>query len=102
VGCNFDEVIVERADMVRECVVIKTSHKVQFRSDSKSVSIVALGCLHPMTKVQSASIHFFLGNDDENEDQEDDVCIRFDLLHFVLKFSPGSRCRSVASPQRNK
>jgi hypothetical protein len=40
------------------------------RNDAKSVSIVALGCFHPVVKVQSASIHFFLGSEDEQEDSE--------------------------------
>ena len=42
------------------------------RNDAKTVSIVALGCFHPVIKVQSASLHFFLGSDDEQEDSEDD------------------------------
>ncbi|KDQ60554.1 hypothetical protein JAAARDRAFT_190731 [Jaapia argillacea MUCL 33604] len=41
-------------------------------SDAKSVSIIALGCFHPVTKVQSASIHFFLGSDEEKEDSDED------------------------------
>ncbi|KAF8273098.1 protein required for actin cytoskeleton organization and cell cycle progression [Lactarius quietus] len=40
--------------------------------DAKSVAIVALGCFHPVTKVQSASLHFFLGGDEESEDSEDE------------------------------
>lgn len=41
------------------------------------MSIIALGCFHPVVKVQSASLHFFLGSDDEKEDsddEEEDVC----------------------------
>jgi len=41
-------------------------------TDAKPVSIVALGCFHPVMKVQSASIHFFLGSDDEKEDSDDE------------------------------
>ena len=44
--------------------------------DAKSVSIVALGCFHPVAKVQSAALHFFLGSEEEEEDsdeEEDDV-----------------------------
>ena len=47
------------------------------RNDAKTVSIIALGCFHPVTKVQSASLHFFLGSDEEKEDsddEEEDVC----------------------------
>ena len=36
------------------------------------MSIIALGCFHPVMKVQSASIHFFLGSDDEKEDSDDE------------------------------
>lgn len=43
--------------------------------DAKPVSIIALGCFHPGTKVQSAAIHFFLGSDEETQhsDDEEDV-----------------------------
>ena len=49
------------------------------RNDAKSVSIVSLGCLHPIVKVQSAALHFFLDedNEDESSDEEDDVCHQF-------------------------
>jgi protein SDA1 len=36
-----------------------------FRNDAKPVSIVTSGCFHPVTKVQSASIHLFLGDDED-------------------------------------
>ena len=44
------------------------------RMDTKTVTIIALGCAHSNTKVQSASIHFFIGQDaddapDESENQ---------------------------------
>ena len=51
-----------------------------FRHDGKSVSIIVQGCFHPVTKVQSASLHFFLGSEeDEDEDDNDDndVCFVF-------------------------
>ncbi|KAI0292307.1 actin cytoskeleton organization and cell cycle progression protein [Russula brevipes] len=41
-------------------------------NDAKSVAIVALGCFHPATKVQTASLHFFLGSDEEPEDSDDE------------------------------
>ena len=45
------------------------------RNDAKTVSIVAQGCFHPVTKVQSASLHFFLGSeDDEPESEDEEVC----------------------------
>ena len=53
------------------------AHRLQHRNDAKTVSIIALGCFHPVVKVQSASLHFFLGSDEEKEDsdeEEEDVC----------------------------
>lgn len=45
------------------------------RSDAKSVSVIAQGCFHPVTKVQSASLHFFLGSEDmEEHESDDEVC----------------------------
>ncbi|KAG5643900.1 hypothetical protein DXG03_009471 [Asterophora parasitica] len=41
-------------------------------TDIKPVAIIALGCFHPVTKVQSASIHFFLGSDEEKDDSDDE------------------------------
>ncbi|KAI0321031.1 SDA1-domain-containing protein [Amylostereum chailletii] len=41
-------------------------------NDAKPVAIVALGCFHPVAKVQSASLHFFLGSDEEEEDSDDE------------------------------
>ncbi|KAJ7771870.1 SDA1-domain-containing protein [Mycena metata] len=42
-------------------------------TDAKPVAIIALGCFHPVVKVQSASIHFFLGSDEEKEDSDDEA-----------------------------
>ncbi|CAE6476948.1 unnamed protein product [Rhizoctonia solani] len=41
-------------------------------NDAKTVSIVELGCFHPVTKVQSASLHFFLGSDEETQDSDEE------------------------------
>ncbi|RDB21213.1 Protein sda1 [Hypsizygus marmoreus] len=41
-------------------------------TDTKPVAIIALGCFHPVTKVQSASVHFFLGSDEDKEDSDDE------------------------------
>ena len=49
------------------------------RNDAKTVSIVALGCFHPVVKVQSASLHFFLGSDEEQEDSDEE---EEDVSHF--------------------
>ncbi|EJD07420.1 SDA1-domain-containing protein [Fomitiporia mediterranea MF3/22] len=47
-------------------------------NDAKSVAIISLGCFHPITKVQSAALHFFLDEEDgedssEEEDEGPDV-----------------------------
>jgi hypothetical protein len=43
------------------------------RTDAKAVSILSLGVFHPVTKVQSASVHFFLGSDEEKEDSDEET-----------------------------
>ncbi|GJE97055.1 SDA1-domain-containing protein [Phanerochaete sordida] len=53
-------------------VLTKELWKKGIWNDAKTVSIVALGCFHPVVKVQSASLHFFLGSDDEQEDSDDE------------------------------
>lgn len=39
-------------------------------NDTKTVAIAARACSHPNVKVQSAGIHFFLGVEDEEDDEE--------------------------------
>ncbi|KAI5900049.1 SDA1-domain-containing protein [Schizophyllum commune H4-8] len=56
-------------------VLTKELWKKGIWNDTKTVSIVALGCFHPVMKVQSASVHFFLGSDDEDEDSDDEDAI---------------------------
>lgn len=68
------------------------------RNDNKSVAIVALGCMHPNVKVQSASMHFFLGETDDKEDQESDDEVR---PPTVLLACPGRSSRS-AGPRHQK
>ncbi|OCB85450.1 SDA1-domain-containing protein [Sanghuangporus baumii] len=41
-------------------------------NDAKSVAIISLGCFHPITKVQSAALHFFLDEDDDESSEEED------------------------------
>lgn len=41
-------------------------------NDAKSVAIVSLGCFHPITKVQSAALHFFLDEEAEEDSSEDE------------------------------
>ncbi|KAG7093623.1 hypothetical protein E1B28_007287 [Marasmius oreades] len=61
-------------------------------NDAKPVSIVALGCLHPIVKVQSASMHFFLGDEEaqeDSEDEEEDVDVR--ALHHRREINKKTR-----------
>jgi len=78
------------------------------RNDAKTVSIVVLGCFHPFTKVQSASLHFFLGSEDEQEENSDndEVCsVIYQILVFPSFFFPGSRrqksCTSAWNQQKD-
>ena len=52
--------------MVAEALINATSRK-----DAKSVAIIALACLHPVTKVQNAALHFFLNEESEDEPDEE-------------------------------
>ncbi len=78
-GGRADKGAVEKGHLVRPSTfryswVLK---RCACRNDAKTVSIIALGCFHPVVKVQSASLHFFLGSDEEKEDsddEEEDVC----------------------------
>ncbi|KAG6878766.1 hypothetical protein C0993_008065 [Termitomyces sp. T159_Od127] len=62
-------------------------------TDAKAVTIIALGCFHPVTKVQSASVHFFLGSDedkaDSDEDEEEEVNVR--ALHHRREINKKTR-----------
>ena len=75
-GGSVDKRALEKRRMVRSSFFFGTATMIsklnQCRDDAKSVAIVALGCFHPVTKVQSASLHFFLGGDEESEDSEDE------------------------------
>ena len=57
------------------CLEEREAFSMSLRDDAKTVSIIALGCFHPNVKVQSASLHFFQGVQDEgnSSDEEDDV-----------------------------
>lgn len=79
------------------------------RNDAKTVSIVALGCFHPVVKVQSASIHFFLGSEDEDEDSDDEDNVRSFVLmvafHRALNVSnrdPTSDHSSTSGPSQRR
>ncbi|KAF8078206.1 actin cytoskeleton organization and cell cycle progression protein [Lyophyllum atratum] len=62
-------------------------------TDAKPVAIIALGCFHPVTKVQNASVHFFLGSDEDKEDsddeEEDEVDVR--ALHHRREINKKTR-----------
>ncbi|KAL4065405.1 SDA1-domain-containing protein [Scleroderma citrinum] len=61
-----------RDDAMWAVILTKELWRKGIWTDAKSVSIIALGCFHPVMKVQNASIHFFLGSDDEKEDSDDE------------------------------
>ncbi|KAF8635116.1 hypothetical protein AX17_004028 [Amanita inopinata Kibby_2008] len=71
-----------RSDDINEAlwaiIVAKDLWKRGTWTDAKTVAIIALGCMHPITKVQIASIHFFIGDDtsDDTEDEHKDVDVR--------------------------
>nr|XP_019010319.1 protein SDA1 [Kwoniella pini CBS 10737]OCF49100.1 protein SDA1 [Kwoniella pini CBS 10737] len=52
-------------------MMVKELWKKGVWNDAKTVSIVALAAFHPNTKVQSAALHFFLGSDNEDENETD-------------------------------
>ncbi len=47
-------------------------HLTSSRKDSKTVSIVSLGCFHSSAKVQGAAVHFFLDSEDEDDNESDE------------------------------
>lgn len=61
---------------------------------------MALGCLHPVTKVQSGSIHFFLSSEEDEEDNSDEDEVRvYSQVHdrFRLIGGQGDRRQGPAS-----
>lgn len=76
-GCDLDQRTLAEGHLVSVLSSVfdgnmTLAHLCWCRNDVKPVSIVAIGCLHPVLKVQSASIHFFLGDDDEKEDSDEE------------------------------
>mmetsp|Transcript_9692 Transcript_9692/g.35495 ORF Transcript_9692/g.35495 Transcript_9692/m.35495 type:complete len:750 (-) Transcript_9692:1617-3866(-) len=41
-------------------------------ADSKSISVIASACLHPSVRVMTPGLHFFMGHDQEEEDDSED------------------------------
>ncbi|KAF8236467.1 protein required for actin cytoskeleton organization and cell cycle progression [Tricholoma matsutake] len=62
-------------------------------TDAKAVSILSLGVFHPVTKVQSASVHFFLGSDEEKEDSDEETQEELDVrtLHHRREINKKTR-----------
>jgi hypothetical protein len=65
-----------------------------------------MACFHPVIKVQSASIHFFLGSDqddDEMEGSDDEATFPSNPRTLPLKaLLTGSRFEDAATPSRNQ
>jgi len=72
------------------------------RNDAKSVAIIAMACFHPIVKVQSASMHFFLDpnqDDDKMEASDDEATLLSYPRILSLNCSTiGSRSQVVATP----
>lgn len=90
--------------------LIKELWRKSIWNDAKTVSIVSRATRHPNVKVQSAAIHFFLGNEDDDgldsdDEQEDDVPSIKKLNHQNLikkKTKAGERAFSKAKVTANK
>ncbi|KAH9484190.1 Protein sda1 [Psilocybe cubensis] len=60
-------------------------------NDAKSVSIVAQGCFHPVTKVQSAALHFFLGSEEEDDESDEEENVDLKGLHHRREVNKKTR-----------
>ncbi|KAF8623968.1 hypothetical protein AX15_006123 [Amanita polypyramis BW_CC] len=70
---DMDQANDNRDEAMWAIILTKELWKKCVWMDGKTVAIVALGCSHPSAKVQSASIHFFIGQDpDDGQDESDD------------------------------
>ncbi|KAE9406981.1 SDA1-domain-containing protein [Gymnopus androsaceus JB14] len=95
-GVNFgssDRTAGRGEDAMWAVILTKELWRKGIWNDVKPVSIVAIGCLHPVLKVQSASIHFFLGDDDQkdasDDEEEEDVDVR--ALHHRREINKKTR-----------
>lgn len=63
---------------------------------------MAMACFHPVVKVQSASIHFFLGSDqddDEMEPKKDEATLLSCTRILLFNGSAiGSRSQNITTP----
>ena len=92
-SCSYQGALAERS-LVRSTLVSESKALILTnRSDAQSVSIMALGCLHPAIKVQSAAIHFFLGSDQEvdDSDQESEEEVNVQALHHRREINKKTR-----------
>ncbi|KIJ32330.1 hypothetical protein M422DRAFT_76548 [Sphaerobolus stellatus SS14] len=92
---NADAAVTKQsADEAMWAVVLaKELWKKGVWTDPRTVQIVALGCFHPITKVQSAALHFFLGseNDEGDSDDEDDDDVDVKGLHHKRDINKKTR-----------
>jgi len=51
--------------------------------DAKTVAIISQGCFHPVVKAQSASLHFFLGDEEDADDSDEEEEVRLKHPHIV-------------------
>ena len=63
---------------------------------------MAMACFHPVLKVQSASIHFFLGSDQDDDEMEpSDDEVPLPSYSRIISFNGsaiGSRSQNVTTP----
>jgi hypothetical protein len=91
-------------DAMWAVILTKALWRKQTWTDAKSVSIVALACFHPVLKVQSASLYFFLGGDQDEQDSDDesDQASVVSLRSLRPSFGTGGGCQSTPSPSRDQ
>ncbi|KAF9266886.1 protein required for actin cytoskeleton organization and cell cycle progression [Marasmius fiardii PR-910] len=83
---------VHGEDAMWAVILTKELWKKGIWNDAKPVSIVALGCLHPVVKVQNASMHFFLGSEETQEDSDDeDEDVDVKALHHRREINKKTR-----------
>ena len=102
-GRGFDQGNVAEVHLVRPPRTASFYPNSSNRNDAKSVAIMAMACLHPVVKVQSASMHFFLDldqDDDKMEASDDEATLLFYLriLSSLNGSTIGSRSKVVATP----
>ncbi|KAH7927697.1 protein required for actin cytoskeleton organization and cell cycle progression [Leucogyrophana mollusca] len=92
-GPTSDRTANNGEDAMWAVILTKELWRKSIWTDAKPVSIVALGCFHPVMKVQSASIHFFLGSDDDKEDSDDEEEVWTDVraLHHRREINKKTR-----------